>query len=221
MTKLKALDLFCCAGGASAGLVAAGFDVVGVDKRRSKNYPFAFIHSDVFEYLQTADFSGFSFIWSSPPCQFASVLTPVEQKKKHPNLIPKTREFLKRSGLPYIIENVENARNHLINPVMLCGSMFGLKLFRHRYFESNIFWLNDLPPCDHSFTPVLVSGQTKRRDANGKRVTNDHAHICRAAMRMPHFVNRDELSQAVPPVYAEYIGNKIKQYVETNALPIL
>jgi hypothetical protein len=26
MRKLRALDLFCCAGGASAGLVAAGYD---------------------------------------------------------------------------------------------------------------------------------------------------------------------------------------------------
>jgi site-specific DNA-cytosine methylase len=49
----RALDLFCCAGGASMGLARAGFIVTGVDVEEQSEYPL----------------DGFDFIWASPPCQ--------------------------------------------------------------------------------------------------------------------------------------------------------
>jgi DNA (cytosine-5)-methyltransferase 1 len=132
--KPKLLDTYCKAGGAGYGFSLAGFDVVGVDKEPQPNYPFKFYQGDAVEFI--AKFGcDFDHIHSSPPCQFASVLTPMEHRSKHKNWIPETREALIATGKLYDIENVENARRYLINPIMLCGSMFGLGVWRHRYFE--------------------------------------------------------------------------------------
>ena len=121
MKKRKALDLFCCEGGASVGLHQAGFEVVGVDIKPQKRYPFQFHQADAMDF----PLEGFDFIWASPPCQGYSHLTPKDAKGRHEKLIHILRERLMESGVPYCIENVAGARKELKNPVMLCGSMFG------------------------------------------------------------------------------------------------
>jgi DNA (cytosine-5)-methyltransferase 1 len=133
--KPRALDLFCCAGGASVGLERAGFDVVGVDIEFHKNYPGPMIVIDALKIEQVLALSDFDLIWASPPCQRWSKATPKRCRANHPDLIQPIRDLLARSGALTVIENVSAAP---IRPdIILDGVHFGLPLERRRIFEVN------------------------------------------------------------------------------------
>lgn len=209
MTRPLALDLFCCAGGASMGLHRAGFDVTGVDIRRQPHYPFRFVQGDALR--PPFDLSKFDFIWASPPCQAHTSLKTMHNAKEHEDLIPQTREMLKASGVLYVIENVVGAP--LNHPIMLCGTMFGLgipeaELRRHRIFETGpTYWSIPHGPCRHRKRTIGVygggHGVSLHRHAKGQPCfTADQE---RAAMGM-NWAPVDPLSQAIPPAYAECIG---------------
>lgn len=176
------LDLFCCAGGMAMGYHRAGFEVVGVDINPQPNYPFAFIQADALTVLEVLLGRGrrmFNDAWiplirearvvhASPPCQARSDLQK-QSKIDYEEFVPRTRELLKATGLPYVIENVEGvAATHdaqLIDPVMLCGTMFpGLRVLRHRLFETN--W--PLTQPDHPTPHPLVFTYDKRKAHFGK-----------------------------------------------------
>ena len=122
---VRCLDLFCCEGGAGMGYHLAGMEVTGVDIAKQPRYPFAFAQADALEFLREFG-DEFDFIHASPPCQGYSHLTPAANRGDHAKLIPAVRELLEASGKPWVIENVQGARRELRDPVMLCGSMFGL-----------------------------------------------------------------------------------------------
>ncbi len=160
--KPRALDLFCCAGGATKGLQRAGFHVTGVDIKPQPRYC-----GDAFHQADAMTFplEGFDFIWASPPCQAFTTLRFMPTAKEHPNLIPETRSRLVAAGIPYCIENVDGAplgdSGYLI---MLCGTMFGLQtadgraeLRRHRLFETS-FSIPLRPACQHGMIPLGVYG---------------------------------------------------------------
>src|SRR5690606_12243373 len=145
-----ALDLFCGAGGAAMGLYRAGYDVVGIDIEPQSRYPFLFIQADALN--PPVDFSRFDLIWASPPCQDYSALSALSTKKRG-RLIPKVRGMLVWSGVPWVIENVVGSE--LKNPISLCGTMFGLGVWRHRLFEmSNPPALT--PICNHVLCPEPI-----------------------------------------------------------------
>lgn len=212
---MKALDLFSCAGGASAGLVRAGFDVVGVDINPQPRYPWRFIQADALT-LSLDFIRSFDFVWASPPCQFA---TAYKRKTKadgsswvgeSPNLIPQTRELLTAAGVPFVIENVDQklVRAELIDPVRLCGSSFGLDVRRHRLFEAHGFELTG-PPCDHSWqTPRFppAGNRTNLRKTVEVGVWRIPMDVQYRAMGGLEWMERRELSQAIPPAYSEHIG---------------
>jgi DNA (cytosine-5)-methyltransferase 1 len=208
MTKPRLLDLFCGAGGAAMGYHWAGFEVVGVDIKPQPHYPFEFHQGDALAY----PLEGFDAYHASPPCQFASILTPTDKKANHENLIPATRQRLLATGKPLVIENVKGARKYLSNPIFLCGTMFGLRIYRHRYFETNI----ELPllnlSCNHFKHPVLISGTHKRTDQ--PRFEYKVAE-CREASGID-WMTHAELDQAIPPAYTKYIGKYLMQLMKEN-----
>jgi DNA (cytosine-5)-methyltransferase 1 len=128
---MKLLDLYCKAGGASKGYANAGFEVVGIDIKKQKRYPYEFIQADCLEILQDLDYlRTFDVIAASPPCQTHSATKHLRNAQGKStdkvDLIPQTREALIASGVPYVIENVPGAP--LINPVQFCGSSFGFNM---------------------------------------------------------------------------------------------
>lgn len=223
MNAPRLLDLFSGAGGAALGYSRAGFDVVGIDLAdHSRRYPFKFIQADAVEYL-TAHGHEYDVIHASPPCQAYSV-TRHSHNIQHPELIEPVRAALIASGKPYVIENVVGAP--LIDPIILCGSMFGLtavdsrdgvllELRRHRLFESNAYLT--APKCNHQHAVGGVyGGGSSRRSATrldwkggggrgGYTPVND---VRRELMGIWHMTGK-ELSQAIPPAYTEHIGSQL------------
>jgi DNA (cytosine-5)-methyltransferase 1 len=217
------LDLFCKAGGITKGLQRAGAYVIGIDIEPQPNYcGDEFIQGDALDVsLWPTDMVA---IFASPPCQAHS--TQTADKTKHVDLIPQTREALVASGLPYVIENVEGARRSLVDPVRLCGSSFGLDVRRHRYFESN--WQIVVPSCDHSWQAPRFRSLAIANHRAGKLATvvGVHGHInypgefairCKA-MGIDWMTN-DELTQAIPPAYAEHIGRQLMNVLAVEPAP--
>ena len=208
----RLLDLFCGAGGAAKGYHNAGFEVIGVDIVDQPNYPFEFRKLDALKIGRYFE-SYIDAIHASPPCQFA---TAYRRRKgvaaDAVNLIPQTRTLLKHYamlGVPYVIENVEQAKDHLRNPVRLCGSSFGLNVRRHRLFECSFPIM--VPPCDHSWQTPRFPPATNRQ--------NLRSTVEVGVYRIPLAVQREamgvdwmtlpELSQAIPPAYTEFIGGQL------------
>lgn len=236
MDKPRLLDLFCGAGGCSMGYYRAGFEVVGVDINPQKHYPFEFIQHDALA-LEMDFIRSFDAIHASPPCQAHTSLKTMWNAKEHLDLIAPTRDKLISSGLPYVIENVPGAP--LGFSVILCGTMFGLgvagvaELRRHRVFESSFFICKTLQ-CRHGKGVIGVYGghgrnrkrvpvigvyggghgvSLHRREKGEKSFT---AHQQREAMGID-WMTVDELSQAIPPAYTEFIGRQLMDYLKAVA----
>lgn len=211
----KALDLFCCEGGAGMGYALAGYDVTGVDIVPRPRYPFAFVLGDALEYLK-AHGHEYDLIHASPPCQGYSHLTPEAHKGKYPKLIPQLREMLKTLGKPYVIENVAGARHELENPVMLCGSMFGLRTQRHRWFETN-FPVSAPRGCDHSEMPLLVTTASKASRAKRKALGIPPKSVKNAPKAYGiGWMSCEGLKEAIPPAYTQHIGAVAPAPLESN-----
>jgi DNA (cytosine-5)-methyltransferase 1 len=210
----RLLDLFCCEGGAGMGYHRAGFEVVGIDKLPQPLYPFEFHQADAIEYVREHGHK-FDVIHASPPCQAHSTITP--DKSKHTDLIPATRAALLDVGRPFVIENVEGAKRALIDPVRLCGSSFGLRVRRHRWFEASVhLWSM---PCMHESqgTPVGVYGDhadgvTRRPDGTSRGVKAQTVPEARNAMGMP-WASWHGATQAIPPAYTEFIGRQLMEHL--------
>lgn len=200
MTQPVLLDTFCCAGGTSMGYHRAGFRVVGVDKEPQKNYPFEFYRADAVEFIEQHGHE-FDAITGSPPCQFAAAVSDWRGSRgNHLNLIPETRSAMMATGRPWVIENVPEAvRLGPLRPdFRLCGSMFGLRVRRHRVFETSWTALQLTQRCAHRRDAIPFEHKDERAFADAMGCT---------------WMSANEGRQAIPPAYTEYIGEQLMHQV--------
>lgn len=194
------------------GYYRAGFDVVGVDVKPQPRYPFAFVQGDALEYAAKHG-REFDAIHASPPCQAHTRINHA-RKGNLVSLVSRTRDVLLAIGKPYVIENVPGAP--LIEPVILCGSMFGIGVIRHRLFETSFFLPYPGGPCNHKGT--VADGTYSSVHGGGTRSTHVIPYAVQRQrweqdMEIDWMCTRHELCQAIPPAYTEYIGQYLLEAI--------
>ena len=179
------------------GYYRAGFEVVGVDIKPQPHYPFEFHQADALTY----PLEGFDAYHASPPCQKFSRMQNIHKNRNiHPDLIEPTRKRLEKINKPYVIENVVGAPLRV--DLLLCGTMFGLRVPKHRVFESNIPILPFTMMCNHEKVYDPYHGGEAARGEKEKYS---------AVMEIDWFMTRPEVREAIPPAYTEYIGKYLIQ----------
>lgn len=219
MTRL--LDLFCGAGGATRGYQLAGFYVVGVDIEPQPDYC-----GDEFELADATNFplDGFDAIHASPPCQAYSSLAVMPTAHQHPRLLETTIARLRSHDVPWVVENVAGARDAFPRDVyrfQLCATSFGLRMYRHRWFASDVM------------VPALACQHAQVSDIVGVYGASDGLHEpgfkhpgirrgprqattveARQVMGMGWVTKRRGLTEAIPPAYTEHIGGYLLRALE-------
>ena len=227
MTRPLILDLFCGAGGAAMGYHRAGFDVVGVDIDPQPNYPFEFVQADAL--YPPFDLDVFDAIHASPPCQaYSHASAPWNSRlgeaiDRNADLLPDTRRLLEASGRPWVIENVPGAPMN--SYAVVCGIALGLNVKRHRWFEGSTLLMGT--PCQghtQDFVIVFGGGVRGRSHQIGRTKTNGPIirrptlplEVGQEAMGID-WMTRQELSEAIPPAYTEWIGGQLLAHLEAVA----
>ncbi|MDT0411395.1 MULTISPECIES: DNA cytosine methyltransferase [Streptomyces] len=217
----RLLDLFCCAGGAATGYARAGFDVVGVDIADRPNYPYTWHRADALAFLtgllDSGEIARFNAVHTSPPCQAGCALTVGTNASRgwgrsHVQLIPELRTLLDRTGLPWVLEQ-PTGKAPVRADVRLCGEMFGLAVIRHRVFELG-GWGAPQPAHVPHRGPVRGWRHGVYRDGpyvaaygsgGGKATVPEMQH----AMGITWTNEREELTEAIPPAYTEWLGAQL------------
>jgi hypothetical protein len=216
----KLLDAFSGAGGSARGYQLAGFHVTGIDVRPQPRYAGdVFVQADALEYL-AAHGREYDCVHASPPCQAHVQWRSVNLARRgsvpwHPDFVPATLEALESAGRPWVLENVVGAP--LRRPLLLCGSMFGLLVRRHRLFASSHLLMQPRP-CRHSRDAVAVYGRPDgrlvwtRSDGSKARAARTLAEGS-AAMGID-WMEWAELKEAIPPAYTHWVGRQLRRVLE-------
>jgi hypothetical protein len=228
---VKVLDLFCGGGGAGEGYRRAfpTAHIVGVDKASHPSYTLIprseFVQADALDFvLKHGD--EFDLIHASPPCQGYSPHVSSRSSewvptlgKDEPQLIDVVRGLMRACGKPYVIENVMGARKELLSPVLLCGSMFGLSIARHRLFETSFpVDLLPHPPCKGIAKAAAAERGWEYRDMSvtGKGRRKGTASRWSELLDVRHGMTQSELAEAIPPAYTQWIGEQFAKDVERD-----
>jgi len=182
----------------------AGFDVVGVDIEPQPNYPFEVVQADALEYVAEY-WSLFAAIHASPTCQTRARVTAWRgARDNHPDTLAPMLKQLRRIPRPWVVENVTEAvvDGTLRPDVVLCGSMFGLPIRRHRAFETSWRPFALMQPCQHhrDDLPFMHKGERAFTDAMG----------C-------YWMTNREGRQAIPPAYTQFIGAQLLEHLRAVA----
>lgn len=208
------LDLFCGAGGATKGYQDAGFKVVGVDIAPQPRYVGEeFVQADAMEFL-ARNYWKFDAIHASPPCQRYSKMTKCRPglAEGYPDLVGKLGAWLDFYGKPYVMENVPEAP--LRDPIVLCGSMFGYELYRHRAFQCNF----RVKTPKHPFHTKSAVHPDNWKPGLVMSVVGNCAPIEHARKIMGiDWMMRDELAEAIPPYYTAHIGDFLRRRLDRLA----
>ena len=201
------------------GYHRAGFDeIVGVDNRPQKRYPFQFVQADALEFCASFG-AGFDAIHASPPCQaYTAIRTSNPNRLNYwEESVPMTRRALITTGRPYVLENVPGAPTS--NAVQVCGLSVGVNVRRHRLFESNVFLWSTPCIAGHPGNWVTVVGRGFGRKSkiqrHPKKPRRDCVSVADARIAMGiDWMTGAELSQAIPPAYCEFIGKQLIVAIE-------
>lgn len=242
MNQPALLDLFCGAGGATKGYQRAGFRVVGVDVEPQPFYcGDEFMQDDAVEVLErmAGTTNGrftigdavfwrdrFAAVHASPPCQMFSQMSARWRAKSgwhnpHRDLLTPTLQLLRRLDVPYVVENVVGARScaEFRPTLQLHGGMFGLGVHRPRLFETSFLVL--APKSPRAVKPVGVYGAHPSRwrtRLNGDGKSRSIMRVARALEEGQAAMGMDwadwrGTKEAIPPAYTEYIGRRLRGYL--------
>lgn len=238
--RVVVLDAFAGEGGAGKGYADAGCLVVGVDNdaARLARYPFPAVLGDAVEAILTLG-PLVDLRHGSPTCTGYSRGTAAipDRLERYDRLIGVTRAAMIEAGGPYVIENVADARPEMVDPVMLCWSMFRepgsvldadgtpLTMRRHRLFETS-FPLTAPGPCRHP-RGVQVAGAYggARRDAWEARHVRKGGYVpaalgvLRDLTGVPWATERGAFL-SIPPEYTRHVGESFAAWSRSERVGV-
>jgi DNA (cytosine-5)-methyltransferase 1 len=239
MPRPLLLDGCCGAGGSARGYAEAGFEVWGADSnpRLERDYLASgatrFFCADILEILADRVFlRQFDFIHVSFPCQHYSQMSRCRPglAAGYPELISPGRPLLTASGKPFVIENVGAARPWLRDPACLCGIMFGRKAYRHRLFEpgGGLRLVSPAPGHQDSSQrrkpnkecgwvhPVAAAKAGHWKPGMFVSVSgHERKEPVREAMAINWMRNREDVKEAIPPYFTEFLGRQVLMQLES------
>lgn len=209
----KVADLCCGVGISGDGYRGAGMEVTGFDNdpKCAKYYPGEFRCTDILTL--TADFlAQYDLVHLGAPCQHWSQMCRCrpELAALYPDLITPMRpvlDELSARGVPYVIENVEDC--DVLRPdrtTMLCGTMFGRELYRHRKIETGGGLV-----LQQLWHPRHVKRASKAGHWEPGTVMSIAGHIApiamaRELMGVTRYMPREQLVEAAPAYYMAYVA---------------
>jgi DNA (cytosine-5)-methyltransferase 1 len=215
--RKRVLDIGCGAGISSDGY-AAYFDVTGIDNdpKVGKFYPYEFRCGDALA-LTADDLREFDAVHVGGPCQPFSKMSSCRPglRDTYTDLIGPLRPVLIKSGVPYVIENVEGAP--LKDPVWLCGLMFGKLLYRHRGFETGNGLV--IPSLDHPEHKLPASRAGHWTPGTVMSIAGHIAPIgmARELMGVTRYMPREMLKEAAPAYMTAYVAAHAAAYLSREA----
>jgi hypothetical protein len=235
-------DLCCCAGLGADGYasVFGASSLHGYDIAEQPDYPYAFTQADVMELLEdtSGPLAGFDVRHASFPCQAHTTAGHLRAAQggtaRFDDLLTPGLALLREkwNDQPWIVENVDDRSGNvrrIMAPrpgeslIVLCGTMFGLPIWRHRLFLANFPLRQPAPTgpgkyrgqgCRHETCPIGPKGKPKPigiYHVAGDSIPDGGATAAdaeegRRAMGSHRSLPWDRLKEGFPPAYTAWVA---------------